>query len=121
MAHNRLASKNGTYNLHEVARAGVGKATTGPRTMKFPRNTVRTPRAVYCRFRPEQWVYNRDTKEHGLVRHVYEKNGVTMYKAWLPARPDLLRWGHFVSDWAEDVLERADNAVAESSGSPTRF
>jgi hypothetical protein len=34
-----------------------------------------------------------------------------MYKVWLPATPQLLRWGHFVSDWAEDVLELSDNVL----------
>jgi hypothetical protein len=111
MTHTQLASKSDKYLVHDVARASVREAMTGPRMTASSRRTARTSASVNCRFRPEQWVYNRSTKEHGLIRHVYRKDGVTMYKAWLPARPDLLHWGHYVSDWAECVLERADNVA----------
>jgi hypothetical protein len=53
-----------------------------------------------------------------LIRHVFRKDDVTMYKAWLPARPDLLHWGHYVSDWAECVLERADNVPPQPDRLP---
>jgi hypothetical protein len=113
MAHNQLSTKNDKYRLDDVIRAGVQKPLTRARMTVSSRYAVRTSAAATCRFRPEQWVYNRDTKEHGLVRHVYKKDGVIMYKAWLPATPDLMRWGHFVSDWAEYALERADNVLAQ--------
>jgi hypothetical protein len=71
-----------------------------------------------CRFRTEDWVYNRDTNEHGLIRLVYEKDGVIMYEAWLPATPNSLRWGHFVSDWAEGVLEPSDRIPGPSACLP---
>jgi hypothetical protein len=30
-----------------------------------------------------------------------------------------LRWGHFVSDWAESVLELSDKLASESARLPT--
>jgi hypothetical protein len=111
MAHNQLASKYGRYQLRDLARSAVRKSTTGPRVTASPRNTARRSTSAGCRFRLEQRVYNRDTKEQGLVRDVYKKDGVIMYKAWLPAAPRLLHWGHFVSDWAEGVLERVDEVL----------
>lgn len=118
MAQNQLASKSDKYSLHCVARARVRKAMTRPRMTASSRSIARTSLSGSCRFRPEQWVYNRYTKEHGLIRHVYRKDGVTMYKAWLPVTPDLLHWGHYVSDWAECVLERADDIRLHSDWLP---
>jgi len=114
MAHNQLANEYDSYQLRDVARAAVRKLMTGPRVTASPRNTARTSASAGCRFRLEQWVYNRDTKEQGLVRDVYKKDGVIMYKAWLPSAPHLLHWGHFVSDWAEGVLERVDEVLLQS-------
>jgi hypothetical protein len=42
-----------------------------------------------------------------------------MYKVWLPATPNTLRWGRFVSDWAEGVLEPWDKIASESARWPT--
>jgi hypothetical protein len=118
MAHNQLASKYGSYRLRDLARSAVRKSTTGPRMTASSRNTARTSASGSCRFRLEQWVYNLDTKEHGLVRNVYKKDGVIMYKAWLPVAPNLLHWGHFVSDWAEGVLEPVDEVLPHSGRFP---
>jgi hypothetical protein len=114
MPHNQLASKNERYQVRDLALAGTGQRTSARQMTTPARHCSRTAAGANCRFRPEQWVYNRDTKEHGLVRRVYKRDGVTMYKAWLPATPDLLHWGHFVSDWAEGVLERADDVLRRS-------
>ena len=79
------------------------------------RKTLGSFSAADCLFRPDDCVYNQDTKEHGLVKQVYEKDGVTRYKVWLPATLELLRWGHFVSDWAEGVLGLSDNILLRSA------
>jgi hypothetical protein len=65
-----------------------------------------------CLFRLDQCVYNRDTKEHGLIREVYEQDGGIVYVVWLPATtPHSLRFGHNVSDWDEGVLEPSDKLL----------
>jgi hypothetical protein len=69
-----------------------------------------------CLFRLDQCVYNRDTKEHGLIREVYEQYGVIVYVVWIPATPHSLRFGHHVSDWAETVLEPSDKVLVPSPG-----
>src|ERR1700684_3940337 len=118
MAHNQLANEYDSYRLRDVARGAVRKSMTGPRVTASSRHTARTSASAGCRFRLEQWVYNRDTKEHGLVRDVYKKDGVIMYKAWLPVAPNLLHWGHFVSAWAEGVLEPVDEVLPHSGRFP---
>jgi hypothetical protein len=110
-----VANKNDRDDLHEVTLASVAKEMAKPRVTASVRKTIRTFAAANGLFRPEECVHNRDTKEDGLVKRVYEKAGVTMYKVWLPATPGLLRCGHFVSDWAESVLEPSDKALLNSA------
>ena len=110
----KMANENGTNQLDEATFASVAGEMSKPRMTASVRKTLGTFSAN-CLFRRHECVYNRDTKEHGLVKQVYEKNGVTMYKVFLPATPQLLRWGHFVSDWAEDVLELSDNVLLRSA------
>jgi len=66
-------------------------------------------------FRLGTWVHNRGTKEHGMVRRGYEKDGATMYEVWLPATRNSLAWGYHVSDWAESVLELSGNGLPKSA------
>jgi len=66
-------------------------------------------------FEPNEYVYNRDTKENGLIRQVYEMDGVTVYNVWIPSTPDLLRGGYLVSDWAESVLELSDGVSPKAA------
>jgi hypothetical protein len=110
-----MENKNDRIHLNEVTLASVAAEMAKCRMTASVRKTLGTF-AANCRFRPDECVYNRDTKEHGLVKQAYEKDGVTMYKVFLPATPQLLRWGHFVSDWAEDVLELSDNVLLRSAG-----
>jgi hypothetical protein len=60
-------------------------------------------------------VYNRNTKEDGAVRKVYETNGVTMYEVAVPMQGDAWAPGHYISDWAEDVLRPSNNDRLKSS------
>ena len=106
-----MANKNDRDHPNEVTLASVTEEMAESRMTVSVRKTLGTSAAANCLFRPDEGVYNRDTKEHGLVMQAYEKDGVTMYKVWLPATPNSLRWGHFVSDWAEDVLELSDNVL----------
>jgi hypothetical protein len=57
------------------------------------------------KFSMNQILFNRNTKEKGMVGRVYELNGVTMYEVRVPLDFQGLSIGSNVSDWAEDVLE----------------
>jgi hypothetical protein len=109
-----MADENDKNNLDDVALGGVAEEMAESRTAAPVRKTPRTRAAANSQFRVEDSVYNRNTGEHGLVRQVYQMDGITMYKVWLAAGPGLLRWGHFVSDWAEGVLELSDNLLLRS-------
>jgi hypothetical protein len=103
-----MANNDGRNDLREATLASVSQEMAEPRMTASVRKAFRKFPANNCLFDPNDCVYNRATKEYGLIKQVYEKDGVTMYKVWLPATPSLLGWGHFVSDWAEGVLEPSD-------------
>jgi hypothetical protein len=113
-----MANTNGRNQLDEATFASVAGEMAKPRMTASVRKTLGIFSAANCLFCPDDCVYNRDTKEHGLVKQVYERDGVTMYKVWLPATLELLRWGHFVSDWAEGVLDLSDNVLLRSDRLP---
>jgi hypothetical protein len=115
-----MVNENDTDELHDVTLASVTKEMDEPRTTASVRETLRTRAAATRPFRLDECVYDRNTMEHGLVKQVYEKDGVTMYKVWLPAKLNSLRWGHFVSDWAEGVLEASVEVSPESAWLPNR-
>jgi hypothetical protein len=54
------------------------------------------------KFSVDQVVFNRDTKEQGTIRRVYESSGVTKYEVAIFSK-HLFGCDH--SDWAESVLE----------------
>jgi hypothetical protein len=105
-----MVDENNKGDLYAATLARVTKEMNEPRMVASVRKTPGTSASATRPFRFDEGVYNRNTKEHGLVRQVYEKDGVTMYRVWLPATTDSLRGGHFVSDWAESVLEPSDKA-----------
>jgi len=90
----------------------------GPRMTESVRRILAKSARANVSFRPNQWVYNRNTKEEGLVRRVYENDGITMYRVWLLAGTVSLAWGYVVSDWAEGVLESSKNVAAVGSFFP---
>jgi hypothetical protein len=60
-------------------------------------------------------VYNRNTKEDGTIRRIYETNGVAMYEVAVPQNRDSWTGGYYISDWAEDVLQLSTNEPLKSS------
>ena len=60
-------------------------------------------------------MYNRNTKEDGAIRRVYETNGVAMYEVAVPQKRDTWAAGYYISDWAEDVLQVFNNELLKSS------
>jgi hypothetical protein len=88
--------------------AELTKETNRPRTTASVRKAQELSAAATRPVHPNECVYNRETKEYGLIRQVHEKNGLVMYEVRIPAIPDSLKWGFFVSDWAEAALEPSD-------------
>jgi hypothetical protein len=72
------------------------------------------------KFQQEDAVYNRNTKEDGVVRRVYEKNGKAIYEVAVPKYSDSWFAGFNISDWTDEVLEPSGNGriVAISSNVP---
>lgn len=64
---------------------------------------------VAGKFYLRNMLFNRNTKEDGVVRCVYEKNDAVMYEVFVPAKGDSWASGYFISDWAEDVLQPSNN------------
>jgi hypothetical protein len=56
-------------------------------------------------------VYNRNTKEDGVVRRIYEMNRAAMYEVTIPQQEDAWTTGYYVSVWAEDVLQFSHNTL----------
>ena len=67
------------------------------------------------KFKLKDLVYNRNTKEDGTVRQIYETNGVAMYEVAMPQNRDSWAGGYYMSDWAEDVLQLSNNELLKSS------
>jgi hypothetical protein len=95
----------------EATRAEVTKEMNKPRMTASARKTLELSAAAIRPFHANECVYNRETKEHGLIRDAYEKNGVIMYEVRIPASPDSLKRRFFVSDRAEGVLEPSDKIL----------
>ena len=61
------------------------------------------------KFKLKDFVYNRNTKEDGTIRKIYETNGVAMYEVAVPQNRDSWTGGFYISDWAEGVLQPSTN------------
>ena len=66
------------------------------------------------KFSIDQLLFNRNTKEKGIVGRVYESNGVTMYEVRVPVDYRGFLIGSNVSDWAEDLLDLEQGCGSES-------
>jgi hypothetical protein len=110
-----MRDKSDRNRLRDVTLAHIAKEMARPLMTDGVWQILGQSAAARCLFHPDDCVYNQNTKEHGLVRRVYEKDGVTTYEVWLPATPGSLQWGHLVSDWTETVLELSDNLLLRSA------
>jgi hypothetical protein len=73
------------------------------------------------KFKLEDFVYNRNTKEDGTIRQIYETHGVAMYEVAVPQNRDSWTGGYCISDWAEDVLQLSTNEPLKASGAAHAF
>ena len=60
-------------------------------------------------------MYNRDTREDGLIKRAYETKGATMYEVAVPLIKDSWGRGYCISDWDENVLQLSSNELLKSS------
>jgi len=67
------------------------------------------------KFQHGDLVYNRNTKEDGVIRRAYNSKGVRMYEVAVPQRGDSWGRGYYISDWAEDVLQLSSNERLKAS------
>jgi len=76
---------------------------------------------AHAKFRMGELLHNRNTNEDGLVKRVYQVGGGgIMYQVAVPVVRDTWAGNHYVSDWAESVLELSQNACLKSSDTPPR-
>jgi hypothetical protein len=90
--------------LATSVREGIGKTATT--RGKFPVGAL---------------LHNRNTKEDGLVRSVYQLGGDSadiMYEVAVPIRLNTWVYGHYVSDWVQGALGLSDNATLKFSDKP---
>src|SRR5713226_4434108 len=81
------------------------QATKGPNAPSYSGPFKRVLRGfMTANFQLRDLVYNRNTKEDGLIRRVYEANGAAMYEVAVPQQGNSWSAGYNISDWAEDVL-----------------
>ena len=66
-------------------------------------------------FRLKDLVYNRNTKEDGTIRRIYETNGIATYEVAVPQNRDSWAGAYNISDWAEDVLQLSTNEPLKAS------
>ena len=70
-------------------------------------------------FKLSDLVYNRVTKEDGIIRRVYKMDGAAMCEVGVPIHSDSWAAGYNISDWAEDVLQPSTREGLESPQPPT--
>jgi hypothetical protein len=92
------------------------QATKGPNAASYSGPFKRVLRGFMTEnFQLRDLVYNRNTKEDGLIRRVYEANGAAMYEVAVPQWGNSWSAGYYISDWAEDVLQHSSNVRLQSS------
>jgi hypothetical protein len=70
-----------------------------------------------AKFHVGQLLYNRKTKEDGLISRVFADRGIIIYEVWVPKKPNSWEAGYWISRWFELVLKLSRN---ERLGSPSR-
>ena len=64
-----------------------------------------------------QILFNRNTNENGTVGKTYELNGITMYEVLVPVQFRGIAIGSNVSDWAEGILDLAQERSRDRNSS----
>jgi hypothetical protein len=101
-----VPNKSEGDEFFDAVLARIVEEMAEPRMASSVREALGTSKIANHLFQPKDHVYNRDTKEHGVVNRVYERDGVVMYEVWVPATRYALQWGHFLSDWPENALDQ---------------
>ena len=61
------------------------------------------------KFHTGQLVYNRSTKEDGLVSRVFADDGIITYEVWVPQITDSWAPGHWISHWLGHLVQLSGN------------
>jgi hypothetical protein len=67
-----------------------------------------------AKFHVGQSLYNRKTKEDGLIRHVFASDGIITYEVWVPKESNSWKAGHWISRWFERGLMLSGNYCLSS-------
>ena len=58
-----------------------------------------------AKFHAGQLLYNRKTKEDGLISRIFADHGIIMCEVWVPKEPNSWKAGYWISRWFELVLK----------------
>jgi hypothetical protein len=116
-----VSDKNAKNPLDdEGTLAAVMKEMAKPRLTVSVRNIIEKAHTkTRAKFSVGALLYNRNAKENGLVKRVYQLSGVVMYEVSVPATANT----YYTSDWAESALELSNYATLKtlkSSDEPRR-
>jgi hypothetical protein len=115
-----MSYKNTKEHRDEATLSSVMKEMAKPRlAVSVRKGIAETSYDCQAKFHIGVLLHNRNTKEDGLVTRVYQPAdcGKIMYEVAVPILPGTWAGRHYVSDWAESVLEFSDNAILKSDQS----
>ena len=116
-----MVHKNTKKHLDEDALSTVKKEMSKPRLAASVREGIgKSLMTAHAKFRMGELLHNHNTNEDGLVTRVYEVGGGIAYEVAVPIVRDTWAGSHYISDWAESVLELSRNARLKSSRMPPR-
>ena len=116
-----MVHKQTKKHLDEKALSNVAQELAKPRLAASVREGIeKSPLTADAKFRKGELLHNHNTNEDGLVTRVYELEGAITYEVAVPVIRDTWAGSHYVSDWAESVLELSRNAKLNSSDKPRR-
>jgi len=113
----RVDDKNTKKRLDDATLSAVTKEMAKPRLAASVRRGIgKTTMNAQAKFSIGVLLHNRNTKEDGLVKRVYQVGGSAMYEVSIPATPDT----YYTSDWGESALEVSKNKPLKSLDKPPR-
>jgi hypothetical protein len=103
--------------IDDATLSAVTKEMAKPRLAASVRKAVaKTAINSQAKFSIGTILHNRNTKEDGLVKRVYQVGGSMMYEVSVPATPNT----YYVSDWGESALELSNYKPLMSLDKPPR-
>jgi hypothetical protein len=115
-----MGYKRDKEHLGETTLSSVMKEMAKPRLAASVREGIGKTPTTRGRFGLGALLYNRNTKEDGLVTSAYQHGagGDVMYEVAVPILLNIWACGHYVSDWSESTLDLSDNVTLKSADKP---